>query len=382
MPVSISRCGDYNQQKVDEAVASALSNLGGIRKFIKPGDRVALKVNLLTGAEPERAVTTHPAVVRAVAGQVLDAGGSPFILDSPGAALFYNEKNLREVYQITGMAGVAKEAGVDLNFNTEYSSVPNPRGRLIKRFDIINPALDADRIINLPKIKTHEFTFLTCAVKNFFGLIPGIEKPGYHSKLHDRDRFCQMLLDIHQAVPEDLVLVDGVIGMEGDGPHAGRQREVGIILAGTDPVEIDAVAAAIIGMEPQAVPYLRLAAEQGEAVDPRRISIVGDRLQPLEPKFALPSTLTTGDGFNRLRFAHLVARPFFKNAFAVKPRIIKSKCAGCGACARACPRKAITIKKGKAVIDYSKCIRCYCCHELCPHYAVALRKSLLNRLFI
>jgi len=241
--VSIVRCPDYELEHVETALKKNLNLLGGINRFVKPNQRVCLKANLLLPARPEQAVTTHPTIIEAMANLVREAGGKPFIADSPGGGVSYTEEGLRRVYHKTGLLDLAERTGIELNWDTNITQVSFPEGKMIKRLDIIKPVLDADVVIGIPKLKSHVFTTFTGATKILFGVIPGLTKSDYHAKLPDLERFAEMLLDIIAFVKPALFVMDGVLGMEGDGPSLhGIPRHVGLLLTSTDAIALDAVA--------------------------------------------------------------------------------------------------------------------------------------------
>ncbi len=375
------RCPDYSQ--VNEKVLELMSMMGGAGLFARFGERVALKVNLLSAARPEQAVTTHPAVVAAVADRIKQEGAKPLIVDSPGSGYRYNKKMLDKTYRLTGMYWAAEKAGAEVNLDCSYKVVSFPQGRMIKRFEIITPVLEADAVINISKLKTHVFTFMTGAVKNHFGVIPGLAKPGYHAKLNDTKRFAVMLLDLTELISSRLFIMDAVTAMEGDGPNAGTPRHVGLILASTNPVALDAVGGEIIGLDWVNNPVLVEAANRH--FEPNRIEeiqLIGIGAEELRvPNFQKPSTYYGGSGFGHLSRVYQFLVPIFKSAMSIKPRVIRKKCTVCGSCVAACPVKAITLNKKKyALIDDDRCIRCYCCHEMCEEKAIQLHRSLLYKI--
>ena len=375
------KCPDYDQagQKVNEL----LDMMGGIGRFVRPGEKTALKVNLLLAAQPEKAVTTHPSVAAAVARLVKKQGASPLIVDSPGGGYKYDAKSLDKTYRASGMDRAAEESGAAVNQDFSHQEVSFPQGRMIKRFEVISPIATADAVINLCKLKTHMFTYMTGAVKNHFGVIPGLAKPGYHAKLKDTGRFATMLLDLTELVGARLHLMDAVLAMEGEGPFAGEPRRVGLLLASTNPVALDAVGGEIIGLARDSNPVLVEAARH--KIEPNRledVELIG--LSPRElrvPKFKTPATYYGGDGLGGMSWIqrHLVT--WLKDGMAVKPKIDPSRCKACGVCVKACPMKAVSINGRKhAVIRDDQCIRCYCCHEMCPEQAVKLQRGLLYRI--
>jgi uncharacterized protein (DUF362 family) len=192
--VYVVKCPDY--ARVEERMADLWAMMGGIGQFVAPGERIALKVNLLLAAEPEKAITTHPAVASAVGRAAREQGAKPFIIDSPTGGYQYNESTMRRVYRTCKMTDAAREAGIDLNYDTTHRAVSFPDGELTKHLDIITPLVEADGVFNLCKLKTHTYMGMTGAIKNNFGAIPGRAKPGYHAKLHDPARFAGMLLDL------------------------------------------------------------------------------------------------------------------------------------------------------------------------------------------
>jgi len=374
------KCRTYDQA---EAKTQALLNMmGGIGAFVAEGEKIVLKANLLLPAAPEKAITTHPHIVTAVGRMVNQHGASALVTDSPGAGYQYNERMMRRIYRVCGLEKACGEAGIALNFDTSAAPVSYPNGKLIKRFEVITPVLNADGVINLCKLKTHLFMHMTGAVKNSFGVIPGLAKPGYHAKLHDTSRFADMLVDLSTFASPRLSVMDAVVGMEGEGPNNGDPRPIGLILASVNPLALDVVAGEIMGIDPMQNPVLQAAARRG--LSPARldeVELIGVEASELRiPDFRLPSTIYGEKGLGPLPLVQKLMTPLFKNGLTVKPRINKDKCTACGACHDSCPVGAITLYAHLyAEIDEDTCIRCYCCHEMCPFDAVYLHKSLLYK---
>ncbi len=383
--VYVVRCPDYDQ--VEEKMRELFSLMGGMEQFTAPGEDIVLKVNLLLAAEPEQAVTTHPAIVAAVGRMAKEAGAAPVITDSPGSGYQYHEKTLQKVYQTSGMNDAAQKAGIKVNWDTGYEAVSFPDGELTKRFDVITPVVRADGVFNLCKLKTHTYMGMTGAVKNSFGVIPGRAKPGYHAKLHDTDRFAGMLLDLSACVSPRLSVVDAVVGMEGDGPNAGSPRRIGLLMAGRNPLALDVVASEIIGLPRKSNPVVLEAQRRG--LYPTRLSevnVIGADVAELRiPNYELPTTFASGRGLANVNRLQRMLMPLFRDGLNVRPQVIEKECIACAACYKACPVKAISMVNGRgsrkyARIDDKDCIRCYCCHEMCPQDAIELRSSLLYRI--
>jgi len=331
-----------------------LEPLGGMERFIEKGDRVLLKVNLLSARKPEEAVTTHPEFVRAVALAVRRVGGRPYIGDSPSGT--FSERTLRKIYKHSGLEKLANEQGIPLNYDTGIRKLDIPKGKRLVRSPVCEYVLHADKVIALPKLKTHSFQYMTLACKIIYGAVPGLTKAKYHAQFPRRAAFADMLLDVLMVVNPQLFIMDGILGMQGQGPASGDPVELGWVLASTDPVAMDIAVCRIIGIEPVGIPVLKRAKIRHlwpERIDypllkPEDITITG---------FKLPDTadhLLTGK------------KPPRKNP------VVTDKCIGCGDCEKICPKGAVTVDDGVAKLDYSKCIRCFCCHEVCPENAIKL----------
>ncbi len=380
--VAAVRCTSYEIDAVRAALRDMLAPLGGMAAFVKPGERIALKPNLLTPAAPERAVITHPAVIGAVALEVREAGAFPVLVESPGTGIAHVAPVLERAFRRCGYADAAERYGFELNLDTSWERVSCPDAVWGKRMEIMAPILSADGVINLPKLKTHCFMIVTGATKNLFGVVPGLNKAAYHAKLGDRRRFADMLLDLAYFVKPRLNVVDGILALEGDGPGmAGSPRPLGVLLAGADPVAVDVACCRITGIDCAAVPVLVAAAERGLwGGRPEDIDTLGVPVGELAvDDFRMPSPYTGMGVGNFGRLDEPIRRVLRR--FNRMPRPKVGRCTVCGACEQACPGRAITIdKKAKvAKVNDSLCIRCYCCHEVCPEAAIDLEFAGIGR---
>lgn len=373
--VYIARCPSYSQQDIDTALHESLQALPEAEELIKPGQRVILKPNLLQAQPPEKAVTTHPALVAAVAKWVRKLGAIPIIADSPGPGHLFNARNLRRLYQVTGMTIAAEEGGAALNYDVGTVRVPYPEGRAVQTLDAMKILVEADVIISLPKLKTHDLMLFTGAIKNLFGTVPGMVKSTYHARFPSVERFSTMLIDILNCHKPALTIMDAVVGMEGDGPSAGTPRNIGLLLTSTDAVALDIVAASVVGILPAIVPTVAAAVRRGLTTGRvEDIEVLGNPIETVRvPGFKLPRTAGQ----------HLRMIPHFVPTWITEQLLAKPqagpRCTACGTCVENCPTQAITIVDNKAHMDLARCIRCYCCHELCPEHAVELHQPLLAR---
>lgn len=379
--VYAASCPDYEQ--AEACIRALLEQMGGMGRFVRPGERIVLKANLLRAAPPESAICTHPAVVEAVAKLVKEAGGTPVICDSPGGAL-HKEAVLRSLYEKTGMAAAAAAAGAELAMDSSTRTVSLPEGKVLRQTEIITPVAEADGVIDLCKMKTHVLMSMTGAVKNLFGVIPGLSKVGYHATHPDHATFADVLLDLTGYVKPRLSLMDGILAMEGDGPgSSGTPRQAGLLLAAANPLALDTAAGAIMNLPRQDNPVLLAAERRG--LTPCRmedVELIGGTVEELRmADYKFPASTKS----NLMDFLGPLARPaerLCKKALSQTPRIDGAKCVGCGICAKSCPGQAIamTAPGKKARISQKACIHCYCCHELCPQKAVELHQSWLGRL--
>lgn len=367
--ISLQKCEEYNEELLHERLVALLQPLGGMEQFVKPGQRVLLKPNLLAGKVPEAAVTTHPVLVKVVAKLARLAGGEVLVGDSPGIGLF------ERVAEKTGIAQATEAAGGHLVPFGETRSIKT--SGTFRQLELATVYLDADVVINLPKLKTHEMMTLTCGVKNLYGTIVGTAKAGLHLTAgHSKELFAGLLLEIAQARQVALTIVDGIVAMEGNGPNSGTPRQLGVLIAGTNPVAVDTVAGKIAGIPSSLLPVEREARRRGlSGTEIDQINVVGDLAAFLaDPPFVLPDGLDLQFGLPGF------VKKLLRNQLTPLPIAEPSRCTLCGVCRDACPPAAITITKNALKVASGRCIRCWCCRELCPQHAMEIQRGLLLRL--
>ncbi len=371
--VSLVKCVDYDIGRVKESLREALSLIGGLEGLIGKGDRVLVKPNMLSARLPEEGVTTHPAIVRGIVELVREAGAEALIGDSPGGT----KRDLKHFWDVCGYKEVSEITGAPLvSLEQDLREVKIPGGVIYKSLHFSRAVLEVDALITVPKLKTHNVTLLTGAVKNLLGLIPGLGKMEFHRRCPRPADFGEAVVDIFSLLKPRLAVMDAVVGMEGNGPVSDKLRDIGVILASPDPVALDTVAQVIMGLKPFDVPTTRAAAQRGlGTADLRKIELKGEPLEGIiVENFTLPSNAV-------MRKIPKPILNLISRRIMIKPRAGTDKCTGCRCCIESCPVGAISLKNNLACVDYEKCILCLCCYELCPEKAMDLKRSLLARLW-
>jgi len=372
--VALVRCESYESGDVRRAVQKGIDLLGGAGKFARKDEKILLKANLLVGEAPEKCVTTHPAVLGAVAE----------IFKATGARLSYGDSPIigtaRAASRKVGLDVVAHAAGIELKEFQPGREVHFPEGLQNRKFTIANAVLESDGVISLPKLKAHGMQKLTGCVKNQFGCIPGLLKGEFHVRIPDACQFAQMLVDLDRLVQPRLYIMDGIVAMEGNGPRGGTPRTMNVLLFSEDPIAVDATVCRLIDLDPLLVPTIAFGQAAGRGTHEReKIELLGDAFDSFRcHDFVIDRTSIKP-------YKEKGALRFLNNRLVPKPVISREKCIKCGLCISVCPTKPKAVdwrygdKTQAPVHDYRKCIRCYCCQELCPEKAIELKKPLLRR---
>jgi len=380
VPVSLVKCAEYRADLLEDAIGQSLANIGFPLKNFE-NKNVALKPNFLMTSAVDKAIITHPAFFRAVAGIVRDHGGRVVLVESPAM------ESAKRVMKKGEYLPIVEELDVTVPSNGRKGVILNADERRFKRFEVLGPVLEADIIINLPKLKTHGLTTITCAAKNLLGLIPGLDKSQWHMKAPGNEAFSEFLLDLNEALlygsgsPKPILhLVDAVVGQEGNGPGpSGTPRQIGAVLAGTSPVATDFVAAELLGFDYRTIPSVVGGFERKLGVSsPAQVDHVGEDINSMRLENFKPArhTLSTAT-YDRWPFN----RKGFRNLLTSKPVPQGERCTLCYQCKAICPAGAIEKADGSKNVpryDYDKCIRCYCCMEICPEAAVDLKSGALE----
>jgi uncharacterized protein (DUF362 family)/Pyruvate/2-oxoacid:ferredoxin oxidoreductase delta subunit len=364
----------YDREGISSAVEAVFSRFGGSERLVKPGDKVLLKVNLVSAREPERRVTTDPSVVRETARAILDLGAHPVIADSPGIDSFQGAARK------AGLMDVARELGIPCVELDDPVPLPPAAGASFHKIEVARLALESDVIINLPKMKTHAQMLLTLGVKNMFGCVVAQRKAEWHYKVGlRRDLFASLLLDIWSGIRPALTIMDGVIGMDGLGPTNGRPFPYGVVGGARDALAMDFLLCGMMGVKLEDYPLWQAAAKRGmPQCSPRACDLAGDfppshvwlgvEIPKLSNLAVIP--LLSGMPFGKRLEQALISRP------AHRPE----RCVACGKCVAVCRAEAVSLNAGKLAFDYKKCVRCYCCHEMCPVDAIEFKDGLIMKM--
>jgi uncharacterized protein (DUF362 family)/Pyruvate/2-oxoacid:ferredoxin oxidoreductase delta subunit len=374
--VVLKKCASYDTDAIEKEISSGLELLGGLDKFIKKGEKVLIMVNCLFPSEPEKAVITHPLFLKAVVRIIKRQTNDIIIGDSPGFGNFMGNHK-------TGYKKVADEEGVSLVDFKEDGEVSNAAAVSYKNFKVTGYVNSVDKIINLPKLKTHGLMYMTLAVKNMFGIVAGAGKPGYHLRAgRDKMLFAQMLVDLFMAKTPALNIMDGITAMEGNGPGGGNPVNTGVIIMSASGFALDYVAPQVVGLDPDRV-YTNAAYKKnvlkGRGIE---VEIKGEKLEDVRYRGVfrpVPDADETGGKKRSPLFEMLSGAA--KKLMTPKQIYLREKCTGCLSCVKACPVNALVYdKKRKRIIcDYDKCIRCFICQEICPEKAIIIKKPFLSQ---
>jgi uncharacterized protein (DUF362 family)/Pyruvate/2-oxoacid:ferredoxin oxidoreductase delta subunit len=365
--VALVRCRRYDPDEVYNSLKELFDHCGGLAEMVRPGQKVLLKPNLLAAAKPTEAVTTHPAIIKALSLMLIELGAEVLVGDSPG-----NDKT-ETALRVSGLLEAAEEVGAKtVNFTQgENKEFIGFKKRMLPLAAELN---QVDLVFNVGKLKTHSLTGLTGAVKNIYGCVVGRQKARYHLEHPLPSDFSRLLLDVYLAVKPVFSIIDAVIAMEGPGPRRGRPRQLGLLMASKNAIALDNVAAAITGFDTDQVTTLAAAKEvllsgvDLAAIDIKGLTLEECRVTDFDRGPAASGKIT--GLLTRFPFAWL--RNLLENRRPY-PHINTLNCNGCGVCFEHCPARVISFCGDIPDIDLKQCIRCYCCAEFCSQGAIDLK---------
>ena len=365
--VAVRQCEEYDVQDVFSIISNIYEKCDGPAVKDK---KVLLKPNILTDSNPDKCICTHPVVVEAMVKYLQLKGATVFVGDSPAVHLrgFKGEKSgIRQVCEKTGAIWV--------DFMKNPVEKKLKKGK-IKIASIVN---EVDLIISLPKLKNHELVYFTGAIKNTLGLVPGFSKAKQHAYHQDRNEFCAFLVELNEIITPHFFLMDGIKGMEGQGPGQGTPVQTGVLIGSSNPVALDIIASSIAGYDPLDIPATAIALAAKRWLESK------DEILYDGPEL---STLIKSD-FKRIpvnkslniavRF--MITRIRFFRKIEKRPVFLHEKCIGCGECIKICPVNAIILHPSKTntvVLTDNKCIRCFCCSEVCQSNAIEIRRKFFG----
>jgi uncharacterized protein (DUF362 family)/NAD-dependent dihydropyrimidine dehydrogenase PreA subunit len=354
------RQATYNYEVLRPVVFELLGSAEG--PTIDAGTRVLIKPNFLAPAAPDKAVTTHPLIVKAAAEFALETGARVQISDSPAMGSF--SKLLKK----GGYEEMLK--GLDVTVSPFEKTIVVDVGEPFGSIDIAKDAMEADVVINLAKLKTHTQMMLTLGVKNLFGCIVGLKKPEWHMRTGvDRQMFGRLIVSIFEAVGPAYTIMDGILAMEGQGPgRSGTPRELGLVMGGKNAHAVDHVVCLQVGLNPDTLETQRNARALG--VYDGSVHINGDLNILDDFQFPELGAITMGpDVLGRFTRKFVIQQPVADN----------QACKLCGECWKYCPAQAISYTDRGISFNTDTCIRCYCCLEVCPHAAIQAKKPLVGK---
>lgn len=375
----MSRCAIFKAESYDDEILYSVVKkhfeAHNIECDIPKNGKVVLKPNLLADKEAVFSVTTNPRFVYAVIRYLKDIGVEDItVADCPGgsALLFTQMQDLYKKCEYDFLSEYAK-----LNLDFESRDVATPEGFKNKKFNIINVLADADYIINIPKVKTHNLTCMTAAVKNLFGAVPGLQKPAFHAKYPDADDFCDMLIELALTVKPSFTIVDAIDVMEGNGPANGKRRHVGVTFSSKDIFTLDKFIAKSVEIPVDTVKTIA-ASERKGCLD-SEIEAVGDTDFKINYPIVLPDPISAKNAKNKLSANIKMAREKVEDMFFNIYPEMNDKCVLCRKCIMTCPKQALSVENKKVVLNKKICIGCLCCDECCPKGAVNIIKKFSIR---
>lgn len=375
--VSLLRCESYESITLDDKVTKLINMLGGIEKFVKKDAKVFIKLNCLGPFSKEMGITTHPNIVESVIKLVRLQTTDITIGDNPAT------KDITYTLKKNGVYPLVSKYDLKVINGLDTTIISNSQSTLYSTFEVSREMIECDTLINIAKLKTHTLTYMTGCQKNFFGLIYGLNKAGWHVKANNPDSFSKAFNDLYGALLDSfnnktiLNILDGILGLEGEGPSTGgKAKNAYCILASKDALAIDYLAAKIVKLDTNNL-ILNKEGQKRGYTDINKINILGDDISMFnDVSFETPKSTVGSFGLK------LIKKPLFRNILLEHPLIDHTKCIKCGECAKICPPHTMVLKpKNFPTLSSKKCIRCWCCAEVCPQNAIhKSRKPLIGRI--
>ncbi len=248
------------------------------------GKTVLLKPNLV-GLDPLGVMNTHPAVIAATRESFLRLGAAR-VLVGDGPAMDRDTHAILESVRLREFMGELGRDFCDLNLDDVDKVVLETHASKLKELFLPKTVLGVDFLVSMPKLKTHHWAGVTLSLKNMFGIVPG-SCYGWPKNILHWAGIDRSILDINAAARPDFAIVDGIVGMEGNGPIQGTAKAAGVLLFGDDPVAVDATACRVMALRPEKVPYLARAGTMLGHLDPTKIQQLGEAISSVRTPFAV-----------------------------------------------------------------------------------------------
>lgn len=364
--ISIQKTPDYSTKTMEQVVKNHFEALD-IANDLTTNTKVLIKPNLVSPRNPDAATTTHPNLVMAVVQWLHELGVENIVIaDSPGG--LYTTQALKNTYNVCGYNSLSGLA--HLNYDVSWQTLYCDEGFNNRSYNIITPIIEADYIINMPKLKTHGMMTLSGAVKNMFGAVPGLQKPEMHYRWPNTNDFARMLIELTLLLKPNVAIVDAVDSMEGNGPNSGDKKYTGMTFAARDPFTLDKVMADYMGLG--SIEMVQEYETMGLLETPK---LVGDIL-PEPVTFRLPDSAPLDFTGHLPSFLRTPAKKIMQTILHPVPKVDSKKCIGCGKCAESCPPHIIKMQNRKAHFPTKGCISCFCCQEMCPVHAINIKRMI------
>ncbi len=378
--VVLKRIEEYNYELVKQNILDSLNEFNFLDK-INSNTNVFIKLNCVGPFKEDMGITTHPVVLDAVLSIIKTKTDKIVVGDNPAV------RDITFTLKKCGLYDCIIKHNATIITGDDFTTIHNSNAKTYSTFEVSRQMVECDCLINLPKIKTHTLAYMTCALKNFFGLIYGLNKSAWHTKASNPLEFGNAINDLYGAFLESMKdkpiihICDGIIGLEGEGPSTGgKAKKANAIITSTDAVSADRVALELVKLDYSKLYITQIANERGYGEsDLDKIEIKGNSLSDFEDvKFDPPKDSLSSFGLR------IMKHKIFRNILLEHPKIDKEKCIKCGECAKICPEKTMQIKpKENPNLKPINCIRCWCCAEVCPKNAIhKSKRPIFGKIFL
>ncbi len=370
----VLKAESYNEDLLYDVIKNHF-DFHNVKGAVSPDANVVIKPNLVADRETVFGVTTNPVFIKVIIRCLREIGVKKItVADCPGGATMLTT-DINDFYRRVGYDTLAQYA--DLNTDFESREILTAEGYRNRSFSIIKTIADADFLINVPKLKTHNLTCITAGVKNLFGSVYGLQKPAFHAKYPKIADFSDMLTELALTVKPDLTIVDAIDIQERNGPVNGSRRHLGVTFSSTDVFGLDQVIAQTLDIPCEKISTVAASGRYGLLRPPYFIE--GDADFRPDTPVILPESMQAKNSLGRISAkVNVVSVKIDKAVYSYYPSL-NGRCAACGKCVLSCPKKALEIRENKVVLNREKCIGCFCCNEVCSNGAIDVKKTFRRK---